>query len=190
MPSHKCIKCGKIFASNGDLNRHIKKKNPCIYIENLKDILPANIIIPQKDFLSGSPNGKLKDVENAEDTTYENELKRIYTELTDDIYLHVFNKLEKNEKFKKLYEDTLNKIFQKFYSMCERKVFKNGDTEEYKRDFCLFDEKQQIISNNDVKNKLIAIFKDNEKYFNKRLLKYAKNIMAELYDVKYIDLED
>ena len=128
--------------------------------------------------------------EEMEDIIYENELKRIFKELKDDIYLYVFKNLEENEKFKKLYEDTINKIFQQFISMCERKVIKNEKKEEYKRDFYLFDNKNKIKSNDIVKNKLIEIFKDNEKYFNKRLLKYAKNLVAEIYDIKYIDIED
>ena len=182
---YNCVKCGKVFGGKGDLNRHTQKKNPCIHIDNPKENPLINIIITKKEDLMIQ-----KTAIEIEDITYENELKRIYNELKDDIYLYVFKNLEANAKFKNLYEDTISKIFQKFISICGRKLIKNGEKEEYKREFSLFDDKNKLISNDIIRNKLIEIFKDNEKYFNKRLLKYAKNVVAELYDIKYVEIED
>ena len=62
-----------------------------------------------------------------EDLLYDKELKRIQDELKDELYLYVFNKLETYIKFKKYYEDTVNKIFMKFTLMCQRKLIKIGD---------------------------------------------------------------
>lgn len=105
------------------------------------------------------------------------------------MYLYVFNNLEKNNKFKNLYDDTVNKIFQKFTSLCQNKLIKIDDKEKYKREFELF-ENDVVKTNEVIKNKLYSIYNDNDKYFCKRLLKYAKNLALDIYDVKYIDLED
>lgn len=109
------------------------------------------------------------------------------TEPTDLLY---DKELETNIKFKKYYEDTVNKIFMKFTLMCQRKLIKVGGKEEYKREYELFDDKKKIKSNETIKNTIMDIFKDNEKYFKKRLLKYARNVAIEIYDVEYIDYCD
>jgi hypothetical protein len=184
MPDHTCEKCGKIFASKTDLSRHKDKKNPCIYVENIAKIL--NNSNKNNNFIFE----EVKNVKADEETLlYNTELKRLQDELKDEIYLYVFNALETNIKFKKFYEDTVSKLFLKLFSLCQRKIIKTGDKEEYKRDWDLLDN-GKVKSNDLVKKKLIGIFKENELYFNKRLFKYAKNIMMELYDVKYIDLSE
>jgi hypothetical protein len=183
----KCEQCGKLFNLKTDLKRHINKKNPCIFIENLKEYPTQNIINIKKDNFIIEKN--IINKNNDEEEMYNIELTRINNELKTELYLYIFNNLEKNNKFKNLYDDTVNKIFNKFMFLCKKKIIKNGDKEEYKREFELFDN-GKIKSNETIKNKLFDIFNDNNIYFSKRLLKYAKNIILEIYDVKYIDLED
>jgi hypothetical protein len=173
MPIHKCNLCGKIFGLKSDLKRHIAKKNPCIYIDNIEKNIDEFAI----------KNIKL---EEPEDILYNTELNRLQDDLKSELYLYVFNALETNVKFKKFYEDTVSKLFLKLFSLCQRKI---ASKEEYKRDWELFED-NKIKSNDLVKNKLIEIFKENEIYFNKRLLKYARNVAIEIYDIKYIDLTE
>lgn len=186
MPNHICNKCGKVFASKTDLTRHTDKKNPCIYVENIA----KNNIINDTNIINDLVIEKIKKVGNEdEDLTYEIELKRIQEELNADLYLHVFNNSEQNIKFKKFYEDAVSKVFTKFVTLCKNKV-KKGNSDEYVRDYSLFDEKNKIKTNDVIKKKLTEIYNENETYFNKRLLKYALNLSIGLTDMKYVDVRD
>jgi hypothetical protein len=168
MPQHKCEKCGKIFGSKTDLTRHNKKKYPCIFLHNLKEHPAQNIII-----------SSIKKIDNnVIDIFINEEIKKIKFNLENDLLNYVFNNLEKNKKFEMLYADIVKKIFDKFEYLC------------HKKEYNLFDDNGVIKSNEIIKNKLLNIFKDNENYFCKRLLKYAKNVALDIYDVKYIDIED
>ena len=186
MPNHFCEKCGKKFISKTDLTRHKDKKNPCIYTENIA----KNEIVDDIEQNNNLVFEKINIIETTEeDILYNTELNRLQDDLKSELYLYVFNALETNVKFKKFYEDTVSKLFLKLFSLCQRKIIKITSKEEYNRDWELFED-NKIKSNDLVKKKLIEIFKENEIYFNKRLLKYAKNVMMELYDVKYIDLSE
>ena len=186
MPTHKCNLCGKIFGSKTDLTRHKDKKNPCVYVDNIKKsmiiekmVSDEQTIIKHIDINLGEP----------EDLIYEIELKRIQEELNADLYLHVFNNSEQNIKFKKFYEDAVSKVFTKFVTLCKNKV-KKGNSDEYVRDYSLLDEKNKIKTNDVIKKKLTEIYNENETYFNKRLLKYALNLSIGLTDMKYVDVRD
>lgn len=190
MPLYTCEKCAQTFKQKNDYVRHTNKKYPCITREELDKKIKdstTNVLINDDTKI----NNELHQIEHfkKDDHLYDTELKRLQDELKDEIYLYVFNALETNIKFKKFYEDTVSKLFLKLFSLCQRKIIKAGDKEEYKRDWILFDG-GKVKSNDLVKKKLIGIFKENELYFNKRLLKYAKNVVIELYDIKYIDLSE
>ena len=216
MPIYTCTKCSQQFKQKSDYTRHVNKKYPCITQKDLDDKMKnlddqnkiekdidalsntkkTIIIVKENDDKTQINFDKTKEtiqqieILKKEDLLYDKELKRIQDELKDELYLYVFNKLETNIKFKKYYEDTVNKIFMKFTLMCQRKLIKVGGKEEYKREYELFDDKKKIKSNEAIKNTIMDIFKDNEKYFKKRLLKYARNVAIEIYDVEYIDLCD
>ena len=210
MPIYTCEKCNQQFKQKSDHMRHINKKYPCITQKELEnnistfkekvkvkvkedDIKEEDLeleTIQQILISNGKSKSKIKIIDTKnEDLTYEIELKRIQDELHADLYLHVFNNSEANIKFKKFYEDSVSKVFAKFITLCKTKV-KKTYSDEYVRDFSLFDDKNKIKTNDVIKKKLMEIYNENETYFNKRLLKYALNLSIGLTDMKYVDVRD
>jgi uncharacterized C2H2 Zn-finger protein len=103
MVVHRCQNCRKVFASKGDYDRHMNRKNPCIDVNETNLLKKIENIVKSNDELLKS-NQKLVEMNKK----ISDKLKK--TEIAIKNIDKTINVIKKNNKPKKYYKDVNNRF--------------------------------------------------------------------------------